>query len=427
MKRTPFLLLPLVAILAGCTPDSLTVTIPVSAIDVARSGSSGQATAKIVFSTIDDDDAGELHRVCDIVRPFLGPGGDVRSEKDELSGKLTASFKIPVVPESGLRSCGAVLAVVLRGNGRLEIAEGPRMPALKAELEDFRSSFDISLDGGKQVFRLVGDSDAVLRATVHGVFVDDRPVAVETIRVGRGDWTSIRFDRSDGSVYGEIVPFLELNVSSPERKSGPPPSAAAPVLAAPVPAPVPAPVHATIVEQVPVVPPPEPAVVPSSPFAPEPSPAPAGLEIDGFRLGMSEADAKRLAGRWFGPGVPWSGWKLEDSGGPYRIFFVGRDAGANATDVRNHFWIRVLKRNGRVDRIGFGAMPVRRIVGSGGPVPLEGIGRAFFSRIGLVPEEDFRGNLKAASSGGDFIEFDPAAGSVLWSFLPGATPPDLAP
>lgn len=421
MKRTPFLLLPLAAILSGCTPDSLTVTIPVSAVESARGGSSGQATARIVYSTIDDDDAGQLSRVCDIVRPFLGPGGEVKSESDEISGKVTASLKIPVVPESRLRSCGAVLAVVLRENGRLEVAEGPRMPALKAELKDFNSSFGISLDGGKQIFRLVGDSDAVLRTTVHGVFVDDRPVAVETIRVGRGDWTSIRFDRSDGSVYGEIVPFLELNVSSPERKPAPPPAAA------PVPAPAPAPVHATIVEQVPVVPPPAPAVVPSSPFSPEPSPVSAGLEIDGFRLGMSEADAKRLAGRWFGPGVPWSGWKLEDSGGPYRIFFVGRDAGANATDERNHFWIRVLKRTGRVDRIGFGAMPVRRIVGGGGPVPLEGIGRLFFSRIGLVPEEDFRGRLKAASTGGDFIEFDPATGSVFWSFLPGSTPPDLTP
>lgn len=425
MKRTPFLLLPLVAILAGCTPDSLTITIPVSAIEEARSGPSGQATAKIVFSTIDDDDAGELHRVCDIVRPFLGPGGDVRSEKDELSGKLTASFKIPVVPESGLRSCGAVLAVVLRGNGRLEIAEGPRMPALKAELEDFRSSFDISLDGGKQVFRLVGDSDAVLRATVHGVFVDDRPVAVETISVGRGDWTSVLFDRTDGSVYRKIAPFLELSVSAPAPALVPA-SVFAPVHA-PVPVPAPTSVHTTIVEQIPVVSVYQPAVHSVPAPAPESSTASLGLEIDGFRLGMSEAEAKRLAAQWFRSGIPWPGWRQEDRGGPYRTLFLGQDMRSSASDGRNHFWIRVLKRNGRVDRIGFGGMPVRKMSGNGGPVSREELGRLFFARIGLTPDEDFRGSLKAVSADGELVEYDKDSGFVSWSFLPGRIPQDLTP
>ncbi len=194
----------------GCSPDKVTVTVGTSALERVKAGGVGTAKAKVVFSSIDDDVREESGQIARVVRKYL-EDGDIETECDEMKTTFTATLNIPVLRSEKLPlQRDAVLAVVLRPDGHLEVAEGPRFSQLSHDLEDVNWMMDINLEGGQQVFRLVGDGGTGLVARVYGAFVDGKATPSGTVRVSDGDLLEVRFVRTDGSVYEKVAPFLEL-------------------------------------------------------------------------------------------------------------------------------------------------------------------------------------------------------------------------
>lgn len=200
--------------LVGCTPDTVIVTIPTSQILLAQSGEVGYATAKVTYSVIDNNGKKQLAKCKAIAEKYVGEGGSVNlsgglDPEDDNAAYLTATFKMPIVsPENRNKIKFVPPAALMLNNGALGFSA--MTDALNKELKKIDNGITAEFNGGKTVFRLIGDSDKPVKYGVFGTFLNDKPVISVAINVEKGHEYKALFYRSSEHIWHEIDPFVNV-------------------------------------------------------------------------------------------------------------------------------------------------------------------------------------------------------------------------
>lgn len=203
--------LALVALLVGCTPDKVAITIPSSAVEKVKAGNLAYVKVRAVFSSTGKDSEGNMPKVKRVAMKHLGEGAEIEIDDEDFSSKLTASFKIPFGKGDALANAPkSILALTLDDSGKLELKNGPGLNALNYDLDDIDSSIEAEFNGGETLFRFTGNSDSALRIQVIGAFANDKPIAIGDVQVDEDEEVVIKFNRNDESIWHSLNPFVNL-------------------------------------------------------------------------------------------------------------------------------------------------------------------------------------------------------------------------
>lgn len=200
--------------LVGCTPDEVIVTIPTSAIQKSQAGEVGYASAKVTYSVLDEDGKNQLEKCKEVAAKFVGEDGTVElsgglDPTDSEPAYLTATFKMPICTPQNKEKVKFIppAALWLENNA---LTFNPCVKRLNAELKKINDGIKAEYNGGRTVFRLVGDSEKVVQLRVFAVFIDKKPIVCRDVSVGNGKDHEVLFHRSPDHIWNEINPFVNI-------------------------------------------------------------------------------------------------------------------------------------------------------------------------------------------------------------------------
>lgn len=200
-----------VALLVGCTPDKITVTIPSSAVEKAKAGNLAYVKVRAVFSSTGRDSEGSMPKVKRVAMRHLGEGAEIEIDDGDFSSRLTASFKIPFGKSMALANAPkSILMLSMDDGGKIELKDGPGLNALNYDLDDIEASIEAEFNGGETLFRFTGNSGSALHIQVIGAFANDKPIALGDVRIDEDEEVIVRFNRSEGSIWHSLNPFVNL-------------------------------------------------------------------------------------------------------------------------------------------------------------------------------------------------------------------------
>ncbi len=196
------------AMLAGCSPDELEISILTSDVQKAQSGSYGMASATATFESEMSDVKGKFTQIRSKVMPYLGKSG-----KMNLRGnKIIVKFDIPVVPRkfSGALEATPLAKLVLDGD-KLKLESTSRLKALNRELSDIDFSLGADLKAKHLIFNMSCDTPAPCKVKATAVFIDGEPKVAYATSVADGDSVDIEFRcGGESSIYSKLDPFVEI-------------------------------------------------------------------------------------------------------------------------------------------------------------------------------------------------------------------------
>ena len=131
------------AIIVGCSPEDLELSIPTKALQKAKTGEYGYAEVTVNFENDQDGVKEKLAKIKSVVMPYLGKSGKMTVRGD----KITAKFKIPVVAKTAIGKLAeeSIMQLVL-DKGKLDLSETSRLKSLNDALADIDFSMDVDLE-----------------------------------------------------------------------------------------------------------------------------------------------------------------------------------------------------------------------------------------------------------------------------------------
>jgi len=196
------------AMLVGCSPDELEVSILTSDIQKAQSGSYGMASATATFDSGMNDVKEKFPQIRAKVMPYLGKSGQMILRSD----KIVVKFDIPVVSGkfSGALETTPLAKLVLDGD-KLKLESTSKLKALNSELSDIDFSLGADLKAKHLVFNISGDTPEPCKVKATAVFVDGEPKVTYAASVADGDSVDIEFRcEGESSIYSMLDPFIEI-------------------------------------------------------------------------------------------------------------------------------------------------------------------------------------------------------------------------
>ena len=197
------------ALLVGCTPDKVTVTIPTSAIRKASSGEIEYVKVKATFSDASSEET--LNKVRRVALRHLGEGAEIEIDQEGSSFKLTALFKIPFGEASALANAPkSILVLSTDASGRIELRNGPGLRFLNFDLNEIGSDVKAEFNGGETLFRFVGTDETATQINVIAAFTNNKPTTTVVATIEKNEEIVVRFNRNSGSVWNSLDPFVIL-------------------------------------------------------------------------------------------------------------------------------------------------------------------------------------------------------------------------
>ena len=206
-----FLVVCAALVLTGCSPEEVELDIPTSAIQKARTGSSGEATATVVFDSEISDIKSKLPKIREIVTPYLGKDGKLTTR----GSRITAKFNVPVVSSSfkGASPEMPLARLVLNEDNTLQFKPTRQMDALSKSLQSIDFTLDVDFKAKHFIFRFSGDDASSLKLKATAVFVDEKAYVAYEKKITDGDSVDIEFRcDSNASIYNQIDPFVTVEV-----------------------------------------------------------------------------------------------------------------------------------------------------------------------------------------------------------------------
>ncbi len=196
------------AMLVGCSPDELEVSILTSDIQKAQSGSYGMASATATFDSEMNDVKEKFTQIRSKVMPYLGKSGKMILRGD----KIVVKFDIPVVSRTFSGNLGTTpLAKLVLDGDKLKLESTSRLQALNGELSDIDFSLGADLKAKHLVFNISSDTPEPCKVKATAVFVDGEPKVTYAASVADGDSVDIEFRcEGESSIYSMLDPFIEI-------------------------------------------------------------------------------------------------------------------------------------------------------------------------------------------------------------------------
>jgi len=220
MKRVKRVALALVAsaLLIGCDPESVSVDVPLSAIERVKTGQTVYVEAEVVYS-VDSSSQKEVPRIkAAIERHFGSAPCRVAYTPATPNGRLRTTFLVPLSSSTSLDGLDArdqaapFMLVYDRAGGKLsQVLLRRNLSRLNSRLSDISLEIEADLGAGPFTFRLLNDIGKSVSATSYAAWVDGAPIPVGKTRIG--EMTTILFNKGTSNTpdfWHEEAPFILL-------------------------------------------------------------------------------------------------------------------------------------------------------------------------------------------------------------------------
>lgn len=218
MKKI-LLLLSFVSLLSGCKPREINTTIYTSDVQIAYSDEVIEVPLLISFSLFGEDKQDILDKVISASKTYLSPDSIFSKSKASMGDKLVIETKIPM-------GNSELLSKFLQNNNRLatllisntdqnsfqvSLEKTRYTSVFDAELYNINIMMGLELPAKKTIFRISSDSRKPVEVSALAVFVSQKPYLKYTRTLDRRGFVEIEFSGSDGSVYSEIPPVINIS------------------------------------------------------------------------------------------------------------------------------------------------------------------------------------------------------------------------
>lgn len=198
--------------LFSCTPRKFLVEIYSSDFDAANEGGITQIPATVEFSFMvkNKDEMIELAKKKTL--PFLSKDSSMELSKATFGKTLTIKTKFPLGKKSVLedKEPNALFHIVAQDN-RVFVEPTASLKKLNKSLKEISFGLDVDLPPTRTIFRVISDSRKDFNLSAIAVFSDNKAYLQFEKTLKRRDSVEVEFRGDEGSVYGEINPFLKYS------------------------------------------------------------------------------------------------------------------------------------------------------------------------------------------------------------------------
>ena len=196
----------------SCTPKKFLVEIYSSDFDAANEGEVTQVPVTVEFSFMvkDKDEMIELAKKKTL--PFLSKDSSMELSKATFGKTLTIKTKFPLGKKSVLedKEPNALFHIVAQDN-RVFVESTDSLKKLNKSLKEISFGLDVDLPPTRTIFRVISDSRKDFNLSAIAVFSDNKAYLQFEKTLKRRDSVEVEFRGDEGSVYGEINPFLKYS------------------------------------------------------------------------------------------------------------------------------------------------------------------------------------------------------------------------
>lgn len=198
--------------LFSCTPRKFLVEIYTSDFDAANEGEITQVPVTVEFSFMVKDKDEMIELAKKKTMPFLSKDSSMELSKATFGKTLTIKTKFPLGKKSVLedKEPNALFHIVAQDN-RVFVEPTDSLKKLNKSLKEISFGLDVDLPPTRTIFRLISDSRKDFNLSAIAVFSDNKAYLQFEKNLKRRDSVEVEFRGDEGSVYGEINPFLKYS------------------------------------------------------------------------------------------------------------------------------------------------------------------------------------------------------------------------
>ena len=144
--------------------------------------------------------------------PFLSKDSSMELSKATFGKTLTIKTKFPLGKKSVLedKEPNALFHIVAQDN-RVFVEPTDSLKKLNKSLKEISFGLDVDLPPTRTIFRVISDSRKDFNLSAIAVFSDNKAYLQFEKTLKRRDSVEVEFRGDEGSVYGEINPFLKYS------------------------------------------------------------------------------------------------------------------------------------------------------------------------------------------------------------------------